>query len=63
MRNLTLNEKISIKGILEWFGISGEEVAKGDMKEFLHYWGMIFCHYRSIKTWYKFPYMRDRRQR
>ena len=49
-RELSLNEKISIKGILSKFPISAEKLAKLDMKTALFYWGI--CCRKSIAEYY-----------
>ena len=56
MRNLTLDEKISIKGILINTGFKGKEMVKLTMEAAIHYWSMRFgyrspiAHYAKIRT-------------
>ena len=54
MRALTLDEKITIKGLLARKpGFSGPLLAKAGMREMLHYWRM--CYGKSIALYYKIP--------
>ncbi len=41
MRKLTLHEKITIKGVLQYWNITGQIIAKmTDAKTAIHYWRM-----------------------
>lgn len=55
MRKLTLDEKISLKGMIANKGIKG--MAGMDMKAILHYW--YICYGRSIAEWYKLSFKRN----
>ncbi len=48
MRKLTLDEKISFKGLLALKGIN--EIPKLDMESLLFYWNI--CYGRVIINWY-----------
>ena len=50
MRQLSLNEKISIKGKLERFGIPPKTMVALDMGSALFLWNR--CHRHSIAYWH-----------
>jgi hypothetical protein len=53
MRDLTLHEKISIKGCLvKKFGSGHREVAMLDMRSAIHYWTMLFG--KSIAEYWRY---------
>ena len=52
MRNLTLHEKITIKGILISAGYKGKEMVKLTTRSAIHYWSMKFG-YLSINNYAK----------
>jgi len=52
MRKLTLQEKISIKGILSKRGVTYPNLARIDMKSAVHFW--YTCVPGPISTYYKY---------
>lgn len=50
MRNLTLNEKIGIKGVLSKYDIQQPRLARLDMADALFLWGI--CCGKSISLYY-----------
>ena len=52
MRELTLNEKITIKGILHARGVPISYLRKANMSAVMFYWSMFFRG--SIKFYYKY---------
>jgi hypothetical protein len=50
VRELTLDERISIRGIFADRGISGPELLKAGMSGYIHYWGMVLPG--SIAEWH-----------
>lgn len=52
MRQLTLNEKITIRGLLARMGVRGPLVVKAELKELIHYWNM--CYRRSITAYHRY---------
>lgn len=52
MRQLTLDDKITIRGLLARMGVSGPLVVKAELKELIHCWNM--CYRRSITAYHRY---------
>jgi len=52
MRQLTLDDKITIRGLLARMGVSGPLVVEAELKEIIHYWNM--CYRRSITAYHRY---------
>lgn len=52
MRNLTLNEKITIKGILDRYGVASENLVNMEMGDACYFFGR--CTGTSIKYYGKY---------
>jgi len=52
MRQLTLNEKITIRGLLSRMGVNGIQLLTSDLKELMFTWNR--CYRRSITQFHRY---------